>query len=220
MHTILLLGASGAVGQQVLDLALHDPRVSKIVAPTRTALSVVPSPKLENLVINLEDPACLEQLPPYDRVICCLGTTLKKAGSKERFWQIDHDLVLSCARQARARGVQVFSVVSSLGSERPGPSFYLKTKASMEASLKQLHFDSLNILRPSLIEAKRDERRLTEELGLKAAWLVGPLLPSKFRPIRARAIARAILETTLTARSGLQILSSDQLQVFEKLPKL
>ena len=114
MKTLLLLGATGLVGQQVLKLAIYHADISRILAPTRCALES--HPKLENPIVNFDR---LPEDAPWwkaDAVICALGTTLKQAKSKDAFYQVDHDYVLSAARLARRAGTKTFVLNSALGS--------------------------------------------------------------------------------------------------------
>ena len=207
--SLLLAGSTGVVGQEVLRLALADPRISRVVAPTRRPLP--PHPKLENPVVDF---ASLPADAPWWRVdasICTLGTTIKVAGSKEAFAAIDRDLALRMAQLARQGGATRFGLNSSLGAS-PGGNFYLKTKAEAEAGIRSLGYASYVIVRPSLIDAKRGETRLGEEIGLAAMGLFKPLVPKRYRAVKPEAIARALLEGVIAGRPGEDIVESERLQ--------
>ncbi len=126
MAILLLVGATGLVGREVLRLALADPRVKHLTAPTRRPLP--PHSHLSNPRIDFD------ALPPDNlwwkaaAVICTLGTTLRKAGSKEEFRRIDHDLPLQIASLARDHGTRAFALTSSTGADPRAKSFYLRTQ--------------------------------------------------------------------------------------------
>ncbi|WP_199698882.1 Rossmann-fold NAD(P)-binding domain-containing protein [Oleomonas cavernae] len=128
MTTLLLVGATGLVGQHTLALALADPRVTKVVAPTRRPLPA--GPKLENPVVDFD--ALPEDAPWWQAgaVICTLGTTQKIAGSQAAFRKVDYDYPLAVARLARRHSTPAYALTSSVGASARSPSFYLRTKGS------------------------------------------------------------------------------------------
>ena len=153
---LLLVGATGAVGQQVLKQALLDERVSAVCAVTRRPLDAEKfpaEPKLENIVVDF---SALPDRPVWcgvNAVICTLGTTIKAAGSKAAFAAIDLELPVSIARKAKAAGATRFGLNSSLGANALSPNFYLRTKGDAEEQITSLGYSSLTIVRPSLIDA-------------------------------------------------------------------
>jgi uncharacterized protein YbjT (DUF2867 family) len=212
---LLLVGSTGAVGQQVLRLALADVRVGRAIAPTRRAL---PShPRLENPVLDFID------LPPdaswwqVDGVICTLGTTIRAAGSPAAFAAIDRDLPVLIARLARQAGATRYALNSSLGASLAG-NLYLRTKAEAEAGIRRLGYPSYTIVRPSLIDVERDEARPAEQVALVALRLVRPLIPRRYRPVTAEAIARVLLESVLQGEPGERIVESDELDKAQVFP--
>lgn len=206
---VLILGATGAVGSQVLDQAEVDASIGRIVAPTRRPLP--PAAKLENPVLEFGMPLPEADWWRVDAVICCLGTTLSKAGSKAAFYAVDHDLVLACARQAREAGVKIFVLNSSLGADAGSRSFYLRTKGDVEAGLETLGFERLVKVRPSLIEASRPEARPGEKLGLIAGRVFRPLIPARYRPVSAQAVAATLL-AQVAGGKGIVTVESDRIQ--------
>jgi uncharacterized protein YbjT (DUF2867 family) len=206
---LLIVGATGAVGREVLDLALADPRIAQVVAPTRHALTA--QAKLLNPVIDF---ARIAQDPPgwpVDAVICTLGTTIKVAGSQAAFAAVDRDLPIAFARLARQAGASRFALNSALGASARG-NFYLRTKAEAEAGIRALGYPVYTIVRPSLIDAQRSESRPAERIGLAAARILRPLIPRRYLPVPARRIAAALLQGVLRAAPGEQIVESEQLQ--------
>jgi uncharacterized protein YbjT (DUF2867 family) len=203
---LLVLGATGAVGQQVLLQALQDSRVAQVVAPTRKPLA--PHPRLLNPQPDFR------QLPPdadwwrVDAVVCALGTTIKVAGSQAAFAAVDRDLPILAARLAQAQGARSLALNSSVGASLQG-NFYFRTKAEAEAGIRALGYQSYSIVRPSLIDARREEPRLGERLGLWVSKAFLPLVPSRYRPVKAEHIAQALLQAALLAQPGEHILESE-----------
>ena len=207
--SLLLVGATGAVGRQVLALALVDPRIEQVVAPTRR-----PLPKHANLYNPVIDFAHLPIDAPWwnvDAVICTLGTTIKAAGSQAAFAAIDRDLPIQVAKLARAAGATRFALNSSLGAN-PAGNFYLRTKAEAEAGIRNINYPSFTIVRPSLIDAVREESRPGEKIGLIVARIFRPLIPFRYRAVKAERIALALLDGVLRDQSGECIIESEQLQ--------
>lgn len=206
---LLLVGASGAVGQAVLRLAAADRRVGEVVALTRRPLP--PGKGYRNVV---GDPAALAgdaECWRVGAVICTLGTTIAKAGSRAAFAAVDRDLVLRVARLARTAGAGAFAFNSSVGADARSGSFYLRTKGEAEAGLRELGYPSVTIVRPSLIDAERAENRRGERAGLLVARVFRPLIPARYRAVSPEAIARALLEGALAAAPGVTVIESEEL---------
>ena len=159
---ILLAGASGLTGEHLLDRLLNEPTVTRVLAPSRKPLAE--HPHLENPV---GDPVAL--LPhlsgQVDIAFCCLGTTIKQAGSEEAFRAIDLDLVVAFAKRAREMGARHLIVISAIGADPKSSIFYNRIKGQMEDALKAQGWPQLTIVRPSLLLGERLEPRLAEQLA-------------------------------------------------------
>lgn len=211
MQTLLLFGATGQVGRELLRLALAAPAIAKVVAPTRQALP--PHPKLLNPII-----ADFAQLPEdaawwsADSLICALGTTLRQAKSKAGFYWVDHTLILNIARCGLQAGIPVFGLVSSIGADPNSRVFYAQVKGQTEAAVSLLGFQSLVIVRPALLlSGPRSARRPLESLGQWLSQYLGPYLPKKYRPVTTQQVAQVLLAALQNASSGIQIIPSEQL---------
>lgn len=202
MSDALLIGATGLVGGAVIAQAKD--RAMAVLArreiadlPKVHSLRVAPPERWADL-IAAERPRVL---------ICCLGTTIKQAGSESAFRAVDHDLILSAARGAKQGGAEQMIVVSSVGASAKSSNFYLKTKGETEDSLRGLGFDRLDIMRPGLLLGERaGPPRLGEGLAAIAAPLTNALLHGalrRYRSIHADIVARAIV--ALTGLSGSQV---------------
>jgi uncharacterized protein YbjT (DUF2867 family) len=207
MAVLLLAGATGLVGSEVLKLALADPRIRRVVAPTRSPL---PSHSgLENPITGFD---CLnggESWWRVDTVICALGTTIKKAGSQEAFRKIDHEFPLLVARYAKAQGARSYAFNSSVGANPDSGNFYLRTKGEAERDLEACGFSSLTLVRPSVIGGRRQEPRPMERIAITLLEAVRPLVPRRYRVVSATRIARTLLESALAAIPGRKVIESE-----------
>jgi uncharacterized protein YbjT (DUF2867 family) len=200
-RTAILAGATGLVGGELLSLLLATPEYREIRGRSDA--------RLRELVCA--DFAHIGSLGPAlaaDDVYCCLGTTLRKAGSKRAFEQVDHGHVVTLARATRAAGARQFLVISSAGTSQRAAAFYSRVKAHMERDVAALGFPALHILRPSLLLGDRRESRPGERLGQWLSPLLAPLLTgplAKYRPVPARDVAQAMLALALRDQPGAHI---------------
>jgi uncharacterized protein YbjT (DUF2867 family) len=207
MKTLLLVGATGLVGQSVLQQALHDARVVTLVAPTRRPLP--PHPRLENPLVDFDALPAAAPWWAVDGVICTLGTTIRKAGSQAAFRRVDHDYPLAVAELARRHGAAAFALTSSIGANPRSRTFYLRTKGETERALAGCGFPSLTLVRPSMIGGARAERRPLETLALALFGDLARLLPRRYRVVPAERIARSLLAAALAAELGVRIVESE-----------
>lgn len=206
---LLLAGATGIVGRAVLALALADPRVREVVALTRRPLPA--QDRLANVVADFDALPVEAAWWAVDAVVCTLGTTMKAAGSQERFAAVDRDLPVLVARRARDAGAGRFALNSALGANSASGNFYLRTKGEAEEAIRRLGYPSLTLVRPSLIDAERSESRPGERAGILFGRLLRPLIPARYRPVSPQAIARALLEGAVQGLPGVRIVESEAL---------
>lgn len=209
MH-ILLAGATGATGTAFLAQLSPDQSI--------TLLLRKPLPSADGIKALLLDFDALATttLPSCDAVVCALGTTMKKAGSKAAFEKVDFHYVLTLAQAARKAGVQHFIVVSAKGADPQSAVFYNRVKGKTEAALIALGFPHLTILRPSLIMVNRQETRIGEAIAQGLFRILNPILPASIRGISVEKLATAI-HVMLKNPSGLRIIESDALQTPSQL---
>jgi uncharacterized protein YbjT (DUF2867 family) len=202
---ILLAGATGLTGEHLLDRLLNEPTVSRVLAPTRRPLAG--HPHLENPVGTLSD-----LLPGLngrvDVAYCCLGSTIKQAGSQEAFREIDHDLVVAYAKRARELGARHLLVISAIDADDKSKIFYNRIKGETERDLKAMNWPQLTIVRPSLLLGTRVQPRLGEQLVAPIAKLI----PGKYRGIEACQLARALWRLALEEQDGIRVVESDELR--------
>ena len=196
------------MGRNALAQALEQPAVTQVIAPTRRPLTK------QDKLMNPVAPKLELLLPEVtgwgpDAAICATGTTIKKAGSKEAFRSVDHDLPLSFARQACQAGAQNFALVSAIGASVDSSFFYARVKGELERDVREIGFRSLTILRPSIIEGERDEVRLAESLALKLSHFLAPILPKRFRVNPAPKIAQVLVDAVVSGEPGCHFRYSD-----------
>lgn len=209
---VLIAGATGLVGGELTrQLLARTPPVRVRALVRRPPPSADPRMQWQTV-----DFAQLPALPPTDEAYCCLGTTIRQAGSQSAFKAVDLDAVLAFARAARAAGARRFAVVSALGASPRSPNFYSRVKGEMEAAIAGLGFDHLVIARPSLLAGDRASLGQPHRSGEKLAlWLSGPiaaLMPKRLRPIDATAVARGMMLALQQRRPGVRIVESGELQ--------
>lgn len=212
-RSALLLGATGLVGGHCLQALLADPAWGRVTVLGRRRLPVQHA-KLEQRVVDFERPGDHADAFAADDVFCCLGTTLRAAGSREAFRRVDHDYVLAAARLAAERGARRFLLVSALGADAGSRVFYSRVKGEVERAVAALPFAAVVVARPSLLTGERAESRPLETLGRRLApvlrlLLVGPL--RSYRPIAAAAVARALVRLAQEAPDGLRVVESAEL---------
>lgn len=210
LRTVLLAGATGLVGGQMLQALLADPTVGQVHALTRRDLNLA-HPRLQ---VHHVDFRRLPALQPADEVYLALGTTIKVAGSQAAFRAVDFDANLAVAQAAIASGARRIGLVSAAGASAQSSVFYNRVKGELEDALKALDLQALVLAQPSLLLDLRDglqqPPRLGERIAIPVAQLVAPLLPGRYRPVHARAVALALLRTVPTAQ-GVVVLASDAL---------
>ncbi|MFT4435445.1 NAD-dependent epimerase/dehydratase family protein [Caballeronia sp. 15715] len=207
---LLLLGATGLVGSGTLRLALSNGAFSDVIAPTRRPLAprdrlVNPvGPRLEELV-----PLLMSYKP--DAVICALGTTQAKAGSKEAFRYVDYALPIALGKAAHLAGVETYAIVTAMGASPGSMSFYYRTKGEVERDIQEIGFRSLAICRPSLIGGERNEARAAEGAALTLLRFLAPVLPKKFHVNQADVIAATLLDAVIVAKTGCRWINSQEM---------
>ena len=206
-RSALLVGATGLVGGHCLELLAVDPVYDRVTVLVRRELSRMPSPKVVQHVVDFDH---LEHLPPEVRaqdVFCALGTTIKQAGSEAAFRKVDLDYPVRVAKLMLDRGAEQFIVVSSLGANPKARVMYSRVKGEMEAAVSALPFQSVTILRPSLLLGERKEFRLGEELAKR----IGFLMTASYKPVHARKVAASMIAAAKQHQPGTRILESAEI---------
>lgn len=193
----VVAGATGLVGSRLMNQLLDDIRFERVHILVRRQTGIK-HPRLSEHVIDFGKPKQWANLVKGDVVFSALGTTLKKAGSKENQYLVDFTYQYELARAAFGNGVPAFVLVSSAGANLNSLLFYSRMKGELEAAVEKLNFGHLIILRPSILEGSRAEKRRGEKVTLAVARAVTSVLFRKYRPIRARAVAQAMINSFFT----------------------
>lgn len=210
MRSVLLVGASGLVGRELLRLCLVEPDVLTVKALLRRDVSLdallgEPRPgemplteaqrrKFQPCMVEFDR---LDQCPEHfavDAVFCALGTTLRQAGSQAAFRKVDFDAPLHIAQLAHAQGADRFLLVSALGASARSHVFYNRVKGELEDAIEAIGFAQFAVAQPSLLQGDRAEFRLGERLGLWLSGVFAALIPQSHRPVHARQVAQGLLQ--------------------------
>jgi uncharacterized protein YbjT (DUF2867 family) len=207
----LLLGATGLVGREILRLLLGDAAVERVTVIARRPTGNAHT-KLDERILDLGE---MQQHPDAfaaDAIFCALGTTIKTAGSQDRFRVVDYDYPLMAARLGKQQGAQHYLLVSALGANAGSRVFYNRVKGEVERDLLALNYPRTTIARPSLLLGEREEFRLGERVFERLGWLV----PPAYKPIHARDVAAALVGASHAQESGVQILESRAMRARRK----
>lgn len=219
-RTAVIAGATGLVGGSLLRQLLVDTSFSKVISISRRD-SGVKHDKLNEYTGSLEDPAFLEKYIKGDVLFCCLGTTIKKAGSKEAFKKVDQEIPILFGEIAKKNEIPVFCIVSSVGANANSSNFYLRTKGEMEEGICNLDFEKPVIARPSMLIGNRGEFRFGEEIGkivmIPAKYLLFGRF-KKYRAIDAETVSRALINISRIDTTE-RFFESDQLEKYGSIKK-
>ncbi|MFN5168147.1 MAG: oxidoreductase [Cyclobacteriaceae bacterium] len=208
----LVAGATGLVGRQVVELLLGDSRYRQVVVIARKPMALQHSRLITVMVNDFDDFA--QQSWQADDVFCCLGTTMRQAGSREAFRKVDFDYVVALAHEAKRRGATHFLLVSALGANAKSSIFYNQVKGEVEAEVSKIGFQRMVIVRPSLLLGNRKEARFGEDVGKVVARYLGWLMPAQYRAIDSNKVARALVYYANEPQPGVFIHESHELQRF------
>ena len=213
-RTALILGATGLVGGHCLDLLLDDEVYEQVITVGRSDTGRN-HPKLARRLIDFERLSDYRDLIRARDVFCCLGTTIKKAGSQEAFRKVDFTYPHEVARIAKENGAEQFLLVSSLGADSKSRIFYSRVKGELEEAISGIPFDAIQIFRPSLLLGSRKEVRLGEQIAEKASRIFAFLfvgMLAKYRPIQARDVAAAMVKIAKEQPRGVNTYESTEIR--------
>ena len=211
MKTALIAGYTGLVGRELLNLLLASDQYEKIIAIGRRKLGIEHN-KLTEVVIDFDNMVINDHV---DDVFCCLGTTMKKAGSREKFRMIDFQYPLNLAIVGKNNGAKTFVLISANGANVHSFFFYNRVKGELEAAIDRLAFTCYEIVRPSLLLGDRSETRFGEDIGklfmrVFGFLFIGPL--KNVKGIKASSVARAMIYLANDGSSGKRVHNSAVLQ--------
>lgn len=213
-QTAVVIGATGLTGTSLVTFLLRDPQFGKVKVLVR-APSLKQRPGLEETIVDFSDEESLSEALQGDVLFCCIGTTIRKAGSKQQFREVDFEIPVRCATMARRQGVQQFQLMSATGANARSATFYLRTKGETEQAIQKLGYPSLHIFRPSFLLGARREFRLSEWLLTIFAMLFYFLWVGrwkKYRPVKAADVARAMVHVAKKVPDGTHIYEYDAIK--------
>jgi uncharacterized protein YbjT (DUF2867 family) len=210
-----LLGASGLIGGHLLRLLADDSSVGEVRAFVRRPLGITLAAKVREIVIDYDDPATYRDHVGADDVFCCLGTTMKKAGSKEAFRKVDFEAPVAIARASHATGAGKYLIVTAVGADAKSGVFYNKVKGETEQALRELEFPrGLEIFHPSMLLGDRTESRPAEHVAAAVMRVTKPLFSGglkRYRAIEAADVARAMLTASTRDEPGVHVYEGQSL---------
>lgn len=210
----VIAGATGLTGRALLAEMARRDCYSEVTALARHRVNDLTD--CRQLVCAFD---ALPALPPADHAFCCLGTTIKTAGSRAAFRKVDFDYVINFAHAAKQAGAQQFHVISALGAHASSTVFYSQTKGQMEDAVAAINFDAVHIYRPSLLLGDRQETRAGERIGIGIASLLSPLLVGparKYKPVAVNTLANAMLNTAQQPTAGVCVHESNTIEALAK----
>jgi uncharacterized protein YbjT (DUF2867 family) len=210
----VVLGATGLVGGCCLQLLLDDATYNEVRAMVRRPVTLS-HPKLRVIEADYDRISLLGSALKADDVFCCLGTTMKKAGTREAFRKVDYEYPVNAAKAAAAQGSRQFLLVSALGANRSSRVFYNRVKGEAEDAIRMLPFEAMHIFRPSLLLGRRTESRPGEKAGMVlmtslAFLFVGKWM--KYRAIAAETVAIAMVNAARQGGQGVHIYESNTIE--------
>jgi len=209
-RTALVAGASGLVGGHLLQLLLAAAAYARVITLARRQIDTR-HPKLEQRVVDFGALDAVD-LPAADDAFCCLGTTIKTAGSQQAFRNVDYDYVLAFARAGQRAGAKQFLLVTALGADPASRIFYSRVKGEVERAVRELPYRGVQIFRPSFLMGERAEARLAERLGIPVARVLAPLFVGplrRYRPVHAADVARAMVQIAKEELRGPNVFEYD-----------
>ncbi len=210
--SILVVGGTGLVGGAFLNRITVDEFYKRVTVLTRRKIQWLDDfQRFEQHIIDFDNLENYKDIIKADIVVFAMGTTTKKAGSKENFYKIDHEYPREIAELAKHNGAETCVLISSIGAAPDSKSFYLKIKGKLERTIIRLRYRATHILRPSLLLGPREEFRLGEEIGKTIVKPLSILAPSKYRPVHVQALARKIEKASKNNKRGVFFYEGKQL---------
>lgn len=199
--TANIIGATGLVGTQLVQLLLNDKNFKKVRIFVRRD-SGLNHPKLEQHIVSFSDEENWSKFLKGDFLFSTLGTTLTQAGNKEAQYEVDYTFNLNFAKSAKKNGIENYILLSSVGANSKSKIFYTRMKGELDDAVAKLRFEKLTILRPSSLIGKRKAKRLSEIISTPITYFVTYFILKKYRPIKADIVAQAMIDAATTPNSN------------------
>lgn len=213
LKTALIIGATGLTGKELTKILCEAPEYERVIVLVRrpTGMQIE---KLMETIIDFDQLETYQSEHAVDHVFCCIGTTIKKAKTKEAFRKVDYEYPMAIGRWAKKNDISQYMLVSSVGADANSKILYSRTKGQVEEGLKDLQLNGLHIFRPSLLLGQRDEKRIGESIATfistKFPFLYsGPF--KQYSPIQGKTVAKAMYQLALQGRKGVYTYSSNEI---------
>ena len=207
----IIIGATGLTGNRLVTKLLSQKEVTTITCLARN----VPVNTNKKVKYKLIDFNSMQNIKiTADVAFSCLGTTIKNAGSKENFYIVDYHYNLMFAKACKKQGIQNFILMSAIGADSKSSVFYNRIKGQLEDAIIKLKFKSLTIVRPSVIEGPRIERRIGELVLRKIMFGINPLLQGrlrKYRSVNVDKIVSAMINGAILNKPGITIIENQEI---------
>lgn len=212
----LILGGTGLVGHELLELLIMDKRFEKIDLLSRREMDI-----RELTVTNHKvDFSNLDKLPlhdPVDVLFIAFGTTIKKAGSQAKQWEVDVDIPTKVMKLAKEYGIERCVLISALGVSSMSPFFYSRMKAQLDENAQKVGFKQLILIKPSILEGPRYEQRTGEKISVAVANVIGKTgLIDKYKPVESINVAKCMIQSLLDLPEGTHEVKSDEIHEYAK----
>ncbi len=218
-RSALIIGSTGLIGAHLKEEILGNPDYDTLTTLIRSHTQEEHE-KLTEVKIDFDTLHINQNYFQVDDLYICLGTTRKKAGSKENFRKVDYGYVVEAARLGKENGVKRLAVVSAIGADEESSFFYNQVKGEMEKEVAELGIQSTYFFRPSLLLGERKELRLGEKVGEVLGRAVQPILRGrweKYRSIHGKEVAKAMVKFLKNGRNGVHVVESDMIAKIGKL---
>lgn len=212
---VIVLGATGLTGGHLIQYLVEDTSITEIKVFTRRSIGFE-HPKIKEYIVDLLDWEKEATHFTADVLYCCIGTTKAKTPDKVLYRAIDYGIPVKAAQLAKKNGIKRFIVISSLGANEQSKVFYSRLKGEMERDVMKQNIEHTYILRPSLIYGNRNEKRLGEQVATQLMSVFNFIIPARYQRIKAKTIAKAMLQLTHTNYSKNIILSDKIKEIVTK----
>lgn len=203
MKTAIVLGATGLVGNELTQLLLNDTRFEKVKVLTRRSTGIT-NARLEEHIINFDEPDTWKKLLDGDVLYSALGTTLKAAGGKKNQYKVDYTYQYTAAKYAAAHDVKQLVLVSAAGASPYSNVFYSRMKGELERDIQKLPFETIHIVKPGMLDGTRKEARPGEKIGVGIMKFLSHIPGlNLLKPISGNEVARAMINITFKQVVGI-----------------
>ncbi|WP_394995837.1 oxidoreductase [Emticicia sp.] len=211
MKTALVVGATGLIGKHLTIRLLTSNFYSKVKVLIRKPLNIN-HPNLEQIIFDFDSLDSSKIIA--DDIFCCLGTTMKQAGSKAAFYKVDFTYPFAIAKAALENGAKQYLIVTAMGADEKSIIYYNRVKGEIEKAISDLHYPTLLIFRPSMLLGEREEPRMGEKIGKILMKAVNFIIPKRYKAIESEKVANAMLILAQKGIKNKNIFESDTLQSY------